>query len=136
MLSEKSFRRRRGIYYSFLGGSYLGMGISLLALVALVVYIVIKGAPNLSLDLLFGEYSSRSPSIVPAMLGTLYLVLISLGIGPNRHIGRGVPKRVFEEQFAHREGYPLGCGDPVWHPLDRLWPIRLPRLRGLPQAGL
>lgn len=82
MLSEKSFRRRRGIYYSFLGGSYLGMGISLLALVALVVYIVIKGAPNLSLDLLFGEYSSRSPSIVPAMLGTLYLVLISLGIGP------------------------------------------------------
>ena len=81
MLSEKSFRRRRGIYYSFLGGSYLGMGISLLALVALVVYIVAQGAPNLSLDLLFGEYSSRSPSIVPATLGTLYLVLISLGIG-------------------------------------------------------
>lgn len=81
MLSEKSFRRRRGIYYSFLGGSYLGMGISLAALVALVVYIVAQGAPNLSLDLLFGEYSSRSPSIVPAMLGTLYLVLISLGIG-------------------------------------------------------
>lgn len=80
MLNEVSFRRRRGVYYSFRGGAYLGMGLSLLALIGLVVYILAKGLPYLSWDLLFGEYTAKSVSLVPSFVGTLYLILISLGI--------------------------------------------------------
>lgn len=80
MLNEVSFRRRRGVYYSFRGGAYLGMGLSLLALIGLVVYILAKGLPYLSWDLLFGEYTAKSVSLVTSFVGTLYLILISLGI--------------------------------------------------------
>ncbi len=80
MLSESSFRRHRALYLGYRGGAYLGMGISVLALVGLVAYILFKGAPYLSFDLLFGDYSFRSVSLLPAFIGTGYLILISLGI--------------------------------------------------------
>lgn len=49
-------------------------------MLGLVLYIAIQGAPELSFSLLFGEYSSAHPSLGPAFLGTLYLILISLGV--------------------------------------------------------
>ena len=80
MLSVESFKRRRIAYYGYRAGSYLSLFISLAALLGLVLYIAIQGAPELSFSLLFGEYSSAHPSLGPAFLGTLYLILISLGV--------------------------------------------------------
>ena len=54
----------------------LALVISLIALVSVVAYVLIKGVDKISLDLLFGDYKN-SPSILPAFIGTLQLVGIS-----------------------------------------------------------
>ena len=47
-------------------------------LVYLIVYIVVRGVPNLTLDLLALEWNSENQSMVPALFNTVIMVLLSL----------------------------------------------------------
>ena len=47
-------------------------------LVYLIVYIVVRGVPNLTLDLFALEWNSENQSMVPALLNTVIMVLLSL----------------------------------------------------------
>ena len=48
--------------------------ISMIALVAVVAYVLINGVDKLSLNLVFGEYTDNAPTVFPALVGTLRLV--------------------------------------------------------------
>lgn len=47
-------------------------------LVYLIVYIVVRGVPNLTLDLFALEWNSENQSMVPALFNTVIMVLLSL----------------------------------------------------------
>jgi len=64
--------------------------ISLAALISVIIFILIRGAPHISAHLLFGDYSSKAPTIKPALAGTLYLVLISVVIAAPIGIGAAI----------------------------------------------
>lgn len=49
-------------------------------LIFLIAYILIKGVPNLSLSLFSLEYTSENVSVVPAIVNTIILTTIALGI--------------------------------------------------------
>lgn len=79
------FRRR---LFSLLKWLSIGMTvISVIVLLSIIVYVFADGIDKLSLHLLFGAYTEDAPSILPALVGTLELVLIAgiiavpLGIG-------------------------------------------------------
>ena len=73
--------------------------ISMLALAAVVAYVLINGADKLSADLLFGEYKS-SPSILPAFIGTLQLIGISAVIA----VPIGIASAIFLVEYTNNKG--------------------------------
>jgi phosphate transport system permease protein len=65
------------------------VGLSLLALLAVISFILIRGVPYVNMQLLFGDYENE-PSIKPALIGTAYLVLVAIGIAAPIGIGSAV----------------------------------------------
>ena len=63
--------------------------LSLIALVAIVLFILIRGMPHVNMQLLFGDYG-KTPSIKPALVGTLYLIFVSLSIAAPIGIGSAI----------------------------------------------
>lgn len=77
----------------------VALGITLICLVAVIAYVLIKGAGKLSFDLLFGDYKS-SPSILPAFVGTLELVAIASLIA----VPIGVASAIFLVEYTNNKG--------------------------------
>ena len=63
--------------------------LTLTALVAVIIFILIRGVPYVNMQLLFGDYG-KYPSIKPALIGTLYLILISVSIAAPIGIGSAI----------------------------------------------
>ncbi len=59
---------------------YMAALITMLVLVTLVVYILIKGLPAINLSLFEWEYTSDNVSMMPALLNTIIMTVISLVI--------------------------------------------------------
>lgn len=83
---ENSFSRsdrKRKTIVAFYGGlkwvSIVSLLICLAALIGILVFVFTRGIGNLTFDFLFSNDLSK-PSIGPAFVGTLYLILISLVI--------------------------------------------------------
>ena len=74
--------------------------LAVLSLIAVTAYVLVNGVDKLSSQLLFGEYKTESPSILPAFLGTLELVLIASVIA----IPIGVASAVFLVEYTGRKG--------------------------------
>lgn len=91
----------RGFFTGLKGFSYVCCAITLVALVAVIVFVIVRGAGNMSFDLLFGEYENiNNPSIVPAFFGTLWLILISMVIA----IPFGIFTAVFLVEYMRGKG--------------------------------
>ena len=73
--------------------------VSIIALVAVVAYVLINGVDKLSVDLLFGDYKN-SPSILPAFIGTLQLVGISALIA----VPVGIASAIFLVEYTNNKG--------------------------------
>ena len=56
----------------------LAAAITILVLAFLIVYILIKGIPNLNLDLFAWEYNTENVSMMPAIINTLIMTVILL----------------------------------------------------------
>jgi len=91
----------RGFFTSLKGLSYFCCALTLVALIAVIVFVIVRGAGNLSWQLLFGEYGGiNNPSIVPALFGTLWLIAISMIIA----VPFGVFSAVFLVEYMRGKG--------------------------------
>ena len=63
--------------------------VTLIALAAVIVFVLARGVPYINMQLLFGDYG-REPSLKPALAGTLYLIVISLSIAAPIGIGSAI----------------------------------------------
>lgn len=80
--------------------SYVCTVLSVVALVAVVWYVFSRGIDKISLDLLFGEYDGKSPSILPAFKGTVILVLVSAAIA----VPIGIFTAIFLVEYMNNKG--------------------------------
>jgi len=78
--------------------SCVGAGITLVFLASILVFIAKQGVSSLSWHFLFGEYSVDNPSIKPALLGSAYLILISLLIA----VPIGIAAAVYMSEYMSR----------------------------------
>jgi phosphate transport system permease protein len=61
-------------------GVYLGAGVSAAFLLFIILYIFVMGIPHISPELFAWNYNSVNVSLMPALINTLLMVLISLAI--------------------------------------------------------
>ena len=73
--------------------------VSVAALIAVTLYILINGVSKLNSELLFGDYSN-SPSILPALVGTIEIILIASAIS----IPLGVGSAIFLVEYMQNKG--------------------------------
>lgn len=77
---------------------YAAVVITISALAFIIVYILIKGIPNITLDLFSPEYNSENGSVVPAIVNTVTMTLISLSIA----VPLGVFSAIYLVEYAKR----------------------------------
>ena len=65
------------------------LAISLIALVAVILFVLIRGIPFINTQLIFGDYKME-PSIKPALIGTLYLIVLALVMAAPLGIGSAI----------------------------------------------
>lgn len=75
------------------------LGISIFA--AILAFVLVRGGEALSLDFLFGEYGEK-PSLFPAILGTLQLILISIAIA----LPIGIGTAIFLSEYTQNSSKP------------------------------
>lgn len=73
--------------------------VSVAALIAVTLYILVNGVSKLNSKLLFGDYSN-SPSILPALVGTIEIILIASAIS----IPLGVGSAIFLVEYMQNKG--------------------------------
>lgn len=73
--------------------------VSVAALIAVTLYILVNGVSKLNFELLFGDYSD-SPSILPSLVGTIEIILIASAIS----IPLGVASAIFLVEYMQNKG--------------------------------
>ncbi len=68
---------------------------------AILAFVLVRGAGALNIDFLFGEYGEK-PSILPAILGTLQLVLVSILIA----LPIGIGTAIFLSEYTQNSSKP------------------------------
>lgn len=95
-------KKQRSVGRAFCGGlrifSYLTTAVAVIALITILVYVLIGGVGKLKPSL-FGD-GSEGPTIVPAIVGTLSLVGISLVIA----VPLGMGAAIFLAEYANVKG--------------------------------
>jgi phosphate transport system permease protein len=104
MSDLRAFRRSRNFFASLKIASMVALGVSLVALVSIVLFVLIRGTGNLTFQLLFGKYGA-SPSIWPAFLGTLELIVIAVGVAAPI----GIASAIFLSEYAERDFWLIRC---------------------------
>lgn len=77
---------------------WLAAGITLLALLSIISYILIKGVPYLKPELFSLRYTTENVSLLPALLNTLFITLLSLLFA----VPAGVGAAVYLTEYAKR----------------------------------
>ena len=72
------------------GGVYFCAGLTLAVLLFMILYILVKGVPFLEKDLFNWKYTSENCSVVPALVNTLIMTLLSLVIAAPLGIGSAI----------------------------------------------
>lgn len=72
--------------------------ITTLILGALIIYILVKGVSNLSLELFAWEYTTENASMMPAIINTLLMTLLSLAIS----VPIGIFSAIYLVEYAKR----------------------------------
>jgi phosphate transport system permease protein len=88
-LKTKAHKRQIRKFSFFKKLSQAALIISLMSLAAVVLFILIRGIAYVDMQLLFGDYG-RYPSIKPALLGSLHLILIALLLAAPIGIGSAI----------------------------------------------
>ena len=87
---KKNARQRQVLKFNVLKIiSQSALVLSLTALAAVVIFILVRGIPYVNTQLLFGDYG-KEPSVKPAIIGTFYLIFISVSIAAPLGIGSAI----------------------------------------------
>ncbi|MBQ8669720.1 MAG: phosphate ABC transporter permease PstA [Oscillospiraceae bacterium] len=86
--------------YSFVlfAGVWLAALATITALLFVIFYILIKGIPNLTPELFAWKYNSENVSLMPALINTLLMVLLSLVLA----VPVGIGSAVYLTEYARR----------------------------------
>jgi phosphate transport system permease protein len=88
---KKSARKKQILKFAALKIISQGaLVLSLAAFIFVVVFILIRGVPYINTQLLFGKYGTEEPSVTPALIGTFYLIFISVLIAAPIGVGSAV----------------------------------------------
>ena len=96
-----AYKRRPGSFIMFLL-TWLAAIITAAVVVIIVAYILIKGIPNLKPSLFALEYNSENVSMLPAIINTVTMTLLSLALA----VPIGVFSAIYLVEYAKR-GNPL-----------------------------
>ena len=77
MKKQRAFKSSKNFYKFLKYCAIASLSITVLVLVAVIIYIFASGISNLSLSFLFGS-PDEADSIIPALIGTLRLVFVSI----------------------------------------------------------
>lgn len=77
---------------------YAGAVFSMLVLLLIVGYILIKGVPHLSLELFSWEYNSENVSLMPALINTIMMTALALVIS----VPLGIGAAIYLTEYAKR----------------------------------
>ena len=88
-MKEKAHKKEIIKYIACKIVSQAALALTLVALAAVIFFILVRGIPYVNMQLLFGDYG-RYPSIKPALVGTLYLIIISIFIAAPIGIGSAI----------------------------------------------
>ena len=99
--------------------THLGALITVLVLGFLLAYILINGIPNLKPELFSPVYTSENQSMLPAIINTCTMTLVSLLLAVPFHLPGGICP---QGQQAGGPGA-RDDGDPLGHPVDCLWSV-------------
>ena len=88
-MENKKHKRQILKYSALKHASRASLILSLIILIAIIVFILVRGLPYVNMQLLFGDYG-RYPSIKSALMGTLYLILVSIIIAAPIGIGSAI----------------------------------------------
>lgn len=80
--------------------TWAAAGLSVLTLGIILVYILANGVPNLRLSLFSPHYTSENQSMLPAIVNTCTMTLVSLAIA----VPLGVGAAVYLSEYARRGG--------------------------------
>lgn len=83
---------------------YIAAGITFGILLCLIGYILIKGIPNITLDLFQLKYTSENVSLFPAIVNTIIIAFISLIIA----VPLGVFSAIYLVEYANRGNKAVG----------------------------
>jgi len=72
--------------------------ITILALVFMIAYILMKGIPNLTVRLFEARYTTENVSLLPALINTLFMILLSLVFA----VPAGIGAAVYLTEYAGR----------------------------------
>ena len=90
------------VLYSLVMGAAL---LTFLTLIFLLAYIIIQGIPNINLDIFAIEYTSENVSLFPALLNTIIMVVLALGIA----VPLGVGAAIYLVEYAKRGNQFVEC---------------------------
>ena len=72
--------------------------ITLISIAFVIIYILLKGVPHLKVDLFAWEYNSDNVSLLPALVNTVYMAVISLAIA----VPIGIGSAIYLVEYAGR----------------------------------
>lgn len=85
---KKAFRNTKSLFVK--GSVYLCAGFTIVVLLFMLGYILVKGVPFLRSDLFNWKYTSENCSVVPALINTLIMTLMALVIAVPLGIGSAI----------------------------------------------
>lgn len=68
----------------------IAASITLISIAFVIIYILVKGIPHLNLDLFAWEYNSENVSLLPALINTIFMAVISLVVAVPIGIGSAI----------------------------------------------
>lgn len=99
MPSNSIYKKQKRVGSSVLKGLvYFCACLTFLILFFLLAYILVNGVPNLNLDLFSLEYTSENASVIPALINTVFMTLLSLLIA----VPIGIFSAIFLVEYAKR----------------------------------
>ena len=101
MMKNKTVSRSKIICLALKYVGYVATAVALTVLAGILIYILVNGIPHLTPSL-FGD-GSDSPTIVPALVGTLSLVVISLAIA----VPIGMCAAIFLAEYTNNKSKPV-----------------------------
>ena len=97
---QKFVSHRRDMLSMILFGLvYLAAGLSFLSIAFIVIYILVKGVPHLNLSLFSLTYNSDNVSLLPALINTIFMTVLSLGIA----VPVGIGGSIYLTEYARKD---------------------------------